>query len=324
MAVTTEELLDIGKKALYLEQQGIEILSDSLDDSFIDGVFLLTNKRGKIVFSGVGKSGLIAKKLAATFTSVGLPSVFIHPSEAAHGDLGLLERDDVFVAISNSGETEELLKILPTVLELHVPILAITSNKQSTLATHSNTVLLLPTVEEACPIGLAPTTSTTCTLALGDALACACAKITGLTKEKFAFSHPAGRLGRRLTLRVSHVMRGRDESPIVPQDATLLDGLSTLVHSHVGCFIVVDENSSPVGIFTEGDLCRYLKEGKSLVDASVLDVATKSPKQINEAALAYDALELLRSYKINQLIVTDESGKVSGLLHIQQLIDSKI
>lgn len=324
MAVTTEELLDIGKRALYLEQQGIEILSNSLDDSFIDGVFLLTNKRGKIVFSGVGKSGLIAKKLAATFTSIGLPSVFIHPSEAAHGDLGLLERDDVFVAISNSGETEELLKILPTVLELHVPILAITSNKQSTLASHSNTVLLLPTVEEACPIGLAPTTSTTCTLALGDALACACAKITGLTKEKFAFSHPAGRLGRRLTLRVCHVMKGRNESPIVPQSATLLDGLSTLVHSHTGCFIVVDEASSPVGIFTEGDLCRYLKEGKSLVDVSVNDVATKSPKQINEAALAYDALELLRSYKINQLIVTDESGKVSGLLHIQQLIDSKI
>ena len=324
MAITTEDIIRTGREVLTKEKEAIEQIASKLGDDFVDAVFLLINRKGKIVLSGVGKSGHIAKKLSATLTSVGLHSVYIHPSEGAHGDLGILEEGDIFVAISNSGETEELLRILPTVIASRSLILAITSNPESTLAKHANLTLTLPSVQEAGPLGLAPTTSTTATLALGDALACCCMQAIGLTKEKFAFSHPAGRLGRRLALRVSNVMKPLSELPLVFKGDSALKGLKVLVGSHLGCFVVVDTEGKPFGIFTEGDLGRFLEANRNLHDYKVEDICTIEPKAIQQEMLAFDALKFMKFAKVNQLVVTSKTGELTGILHIQQLLEAKV
>lgn len=324
MAITSEKVLETGRNVLSAEAESIQKLSSSLGASFIDAVFLLLNKKGKIVFTGVGKSGHIAQKLAATFTSTGMRSIFLHPTEAAHGDIGILEEGDVVVAISNSGETDELIQIIPTICALHINILGITSNKDSTLARHSNVLLLLPEVPEAGILGLAPTTSTTTTLALGDALACACMLGSGLTEEKFAFSHPAGRLGRRLTLRVRDLMKIGEDIPVANPDDLLLDALGELTDKHLGCIVATNVEGVPLGIFTEGDLGRLLRKNVGLANVFIKDVITLKPKFILEDTLAYDALKTLTKNQINQLLVVDKNGKLTGLIHIQNIIDSRI
>lgn len=320
MSITDSEILGFAKEVLEIEEGSISAIKNRLDSSFVDAVFLILNTPGNVIFSGVGKSGHIARKLAATFASTGTPSYFVHPTEAAHGDLGMIRKEDLFVGISYSGESDELLKILPSIKRLGVNILAITGNKNSTLAKLSTITLLTSVEREACPYNLAPTASTTATLAIGDALAIACMRAKRFDAKDFAMTHPAGRLGKRLTLKVADVMKPAAECPLISEGASLMSGIISLTNSHLGSFVIVDRQYRPVGVYTEGDLARSLKKGIDFNITKAIDVATKTPKTINMNDLAWDALSRLKEFKINQLIVVDEEGKVVGILHVQNLL----
>lgn len=312
-----------GKRVLAIEAKAIAGLIERLDHRFTEAVDLLYGCTGKVVVSGMGKSGLIGQKIAATMASTGTPSFFLHPAEGIHGDLGMLARRDALIAISNSGETEELLKLLPFVKRLNIPVIAMTGRTQSTLAKNSEVVLDVSVPEEACPMGLAPTASTTATLAMGDALAIALLQKRGFKEDDFAQFHPGGTLGRRLLLKVRDLMHQGAAIPQVSGQASAHDAILEMTAKKLGMTTVVDQAGQVLGIITDGDLRRVLEKGLDLATARAGDLATKRPKTIGPEELAAKALQIMEQHAITALVV-EESGRIAGIIHLHDLLKSGV
>jgi arabinose-5-phosphate isomerase len=316
--------LEHGKRVHDIEARAIASLVDRLDDRFTQAVEILFVCSGKVVVSGMGKSGLIGQKIAATLASTGTPAFFLHPAEGIHGDLGMLARHDTVIALSNSGETEEVLKLLPFVKRLNIPVIALTGRIQSTLAKNSDVTLDVSVSEEACPMGLAPTASTTAMLAMGDALAIALLQKRGLSEEDFAQFHPGGALGRRLLLKVQDLMHHGDAVPRIQSHATVHDAILEMTTKKLGMTTVLDEDGRLLGVITDGDLRRYLEKGLDLPAAQVRDLASRSPKTISPEALAARAVQIMEEFSITALVVVDERANVVGVLHLHDLLKSGI
>lgn len=310
------QIINAGKRALQAEIQGLELLSRALDSKFEAAVTALGAISGRVVVTGMGKSGHVGRKIAATFASIGTPSFFIHPGEASHGDLGMIARGDVVVALSNSGETTELSDIVAYTRRMMIPLIAITGRPESTLARNADVSLILPAAPEACPLGLAPTTSTTMTLALGDALAVALLEQRGFTAADFRLFHPGGKLGQRL-LKVSDLMHVGDELPLCLTGTPMSDALMEMTGRRFGCVGVQDRSGALVGIVTDGDLRRHM-DG-NLLGQSVEEVMTQDPVSVLPGALAASALEVMNSRGITTLFVV-ESGIPIGILHVHDLL----
>lgn len=323
-AHTSETTLDLAREVLKQEANALIHLSQSIGQPFLSAVQLLLDCKGRVVISGVGKSGHIGRKLAATLASTGTPSFFVHAAEAAHGDLGMITRDDVVIGISNSGTTSELLTIVPTLKREGTPLIAMTSNPESPLARYADVHLDVGVHTEACPLHLAPTTSTTATLALGDALAVACLDAKGFKAEDFARSHPGGALGRRLLIHVQDIMRTGDAIPCVQSTVCVLDAVREITKKRIGMTAVVDNNERVVGIFTEGDLRRLIEKVGDIRSIRIADVMTTAPKTISPYELAAQAAHILDETLCNQLLVVDEQQHLIGALHVHDLMSAKI
>ena len=312
--ISEKGILNLGRHVLLEEAKELEAIAGRLDETFVKAVTLILNCKGRVVVSGVGKSGHVARKIAATLASTGSPAFFVHAAEAAHGDLGMITKDDVVIAISYSGTTSELLTIIPTVIREGAPVISITGSDDNTLAKEATVNLNVHVSREACPLNLAPTSSTTATLAMGDALAVACLDAKGFGPEDFARSHPGGALGRRLLTHVRDVMRSGEATPVVRIDATVLDAVKEITKKKIGMTAIVDETDKVKGIFTEGDF-RPLK---------IRDVMTPNPTTIQPQALAAEAAKILNSTLRNQLLVVDDSDRLIGALHIHDLMTAKV
>ncbi|MEW6114843.1 MAG: KpsF/GutQ family sugar-phosphate isomerase [Thermodesulfobacteriota bacterium] len=310
---------DIARKVLEIEIDGIRSLMDRLDESLDQSVDLLYKLRGRVIITGVGKSGIIGRKIAATFTSTGSPAIFVHPVEGLHGDLGIVGRDDALLAISNSGETVEITSLAATVKKRGTRIVAMTGGTSSTLARMADLVLDVRVPREACPFNLAPTASTTATLSLGDALAVALMLRRGFKKEEFLAHHPAGSLGDRLSLRVRDIMLDRNAVPEVREQAPLQEILSAINGPNLG-FALVTENDRVLGIITDGDLRRALLDRGSIAQAAALDLMTRDPLAINPDRTAAEALEIMERKLITALVVVEQNGKLAGIIHLHDLL----
>jgi arabinose-5-phosphate isomerase len=312
---------ELGKRVLQIEADAIANLVQFVDESFDAAVNTLFCCKSRVIITGMGKPGLIGRKIAATLASTGTPSLFLHPAEAIHGDLGMVTKDDVVIAISHSGETEEIVKLLNTIKKIGAKLIAITGNTTSTLARNSDVVLHVPIDKEACPLNLAPTASTTAQLAMGDALAIALLEKRGFKPEDFALYHPGGSLGKKL-LTVKDIMRKDSDNPIVKRTITVKEALLAITGARAGSCSVVDEKGVLIGIFTDGDLRRHF-EKQGAVDLATLTiekVMTHSPCSINQDKLAAEALNVLREKKIDELPVIDDQGCAVGLLDVQDLL----
>jgi arabinose-5-phosphate isomerase len=317
---STADLLAAGRRTIDIEARAIAALSARLGDSFAQACQLCLQSVGRVVVTGLGKSGHVAGKIAATLASTGTPAFFLHAAEAAHGDLGMVSRGDVVIAISNSGETPEVLMLLPHLKRIGTPVIAITGGSQSTLARAAAVNLDVFVAEEACPHNLAPTASTTATLAMGDALAIALLEARGFTPEDFARSHPGGSLGRKLLLHVADVMRRGDDLPVVSPDAPLAAGLLEMSRKRLGLTAVVDAAGCVVGIFTDGDLRRVIDRQVDLHTTVMRDVMTVKPLTIDAQALAAEAVNRMEQHGITALLVTDAAQQLAGALNIHDLL----
>jgi arabinose-5-phosphate isomerase len=313
-------LLATGRHVLVAEGKALAVMADGLGDAFVQAVRRLTSCKGRVVVTGMGKSGHIARKIAATMASTGTPALFVHPGEASHGDLGMIVPDDIVIAISNSGETAELTDLVAYTRRFSIPLIAITRGEQSALGNAADVTLLLPPESEVCPMGLAPTTSTTMTLALGDALAVATLESKGFTADDFRNFHPGGKIGKIL-LRVSEIMHTGDELPVANQKDSMADVLVVITQKSFGCAAIVDDGGRLAGIITDGDLRRHM--GNDLLHKTAADVMTRNPQVIAPHALAAEALKLLNDKKRNQLLVV-EDGKAVGVLHVHDLLRAGI
>lgn len=307
-----------------IESQSVAALVARLDDRFLRAVDLLLACSGRVVVSGVGKSGHVARKIAATFASTGTPALFVHAAEAAHGDLGMVTARDVFVAFSYSGETDELLTIVPILKRGGTPLVAITGNAGSSLADTADVHLDCHVEREACPLNLAPTSSTAAMMALGDALAIACLDARGFGADDFARSHPGGALGRRLLTRVSDVMRTGDAMPVVGLEATVMDALREISSKRLGMTAICGPGGALAGIFTDGDLRRLLERGGDARSTRVREVMTTTPLTIAPQALAVEAARLLDDGRKNQILVVDAAGRLAGALHMHDLMAARV
>jgi arabinose-5-phosphate isomerase len=316
--------IDLARDALDIEAEAILTVKRRLDGSFTDAVELMMRCRGRVVVSGVGKSGLIARKVAATLASTGTPALFMHSGEASHGDLGMVTRDDVFLALSNSGETEELLRIIPAIKRQGVKLIAMTGSATSSLARHADIHLDAGVDKEACPLNLAPTASTTASLALGDALAVVLLDLRGFSSNDYARSHPGGILGRRLLTHVRDVMRQGVAIPSVRLEAPLTTALLEISKKRMGMTAVCDDKGVLLGVFTDGDLRRLIEQGKDFHVLKMSQVMHRHPHLIGADALAAEAADLMEQFRINQLLVTDEAGVLVGALHIHDLTTAKV
>ncbi|MCC6193576.1 MAG: KpsF/GutQ family sugar-phosphate isomerase [Burkholderiales bacterium] len=316
--------LALARQVLAVEAAAIATLAERLGGSFVAAVDVLLQCRGRIVVCGIGKSGHVARKVAATFASTGSPSFFVHATEAMHGDLGMIAADDVVIMISNSGETDELLSLLPHVKRAGAPIVALTGNEQSSLAQGADVHLDARVDAEACPLGLAPTASTTAALALGDALALALLDARGFSAYDFLRSHPAGALGRRL-VRVADVMRTGDALPVTPIAASLVDAIAQMSRKGMGMTVVVHGDGRVAGIFTDGDLRRCIARLPDLAQVKIADVMTARPRAVRPDTLAIDCVEAMETPpKVSQLVVVDDAGVLRGALHLHDLFREKI
>jgi len=316
---TDESLVELGRQALTIEIDGLRAQLPRLGVDFARACRICLNCRGRVVVTGMGKSGHIGGKIAATLASTGTPSFFVHPGEASHGDVGMITRDDVLLALSNSGETAEILTILPVIKRLGVPLIAFTGNAESALARLASVHLDIGVPAEACPLNLAPTASTTAALAVGDALAVALLKARGFTEEDFARSHPAGNLGRRL-LFVRDIMRSGEHVPAVRADNTMLDGLMEITKKGLGMTAIVDGEHNMLGVFTDGDLRRALDAAADLRTTRMDKVMTRNPKSVQPGMLAAEAVHLMEAHRITSLIVTDDNRRVIGALNFHDLL----
>jgi arabinose-5-phosphate isomerase len=319
-AADSKRLVEMGREALRIEARAVAALIDRLGEDFERACQLLLACTGRVVVSGMGKSGHIGGKIAATLASTGTPAFFLHPAEASHGDLGMVTKGDVVLAISYSGETRELLTILPLFKRMDAELLAMTGNPVSTLAREADVHLDVSVPAEACPLNLAPTASTTAALAMGDALAVALLKHRGFTEQDFARSHPGGALGRRLLLHVSDVMRRGDDLPVVRPETPLTNGLLEMSRKRLGLTAVVDGDGKVVGIFTDGDLRRALDRNLDIRGITMADVMTLSPRSIAPGELAAEAVLMMEKHSINGLLVLDASGRLVGALNVHDLL----
>ena len=315
-----DKLISLGQAVIKTEAQAVSDLLPRIDDNFAQACNFMLHCKGRIVVTGMGKSGHIGNKIAATLASTGSPAFFVHPGEASHGDLGMITRQDVVLAMSNSGETGELVTIVPIIKRLGAPLISMTGNSHSTLATEADVALDISVAQEACPLGLAPTASTTATLAMGDALAVALLEARGFTEEDFARSHPGGSLGRRLLVHVSDIMHRGDEIPSVYQDASLTEALMEITKKTLGMTAIVDQDNALLGIFTDGDLRRTLDQGIDIRNANVRDVMHQKCIRVSANILAAEALQLMQSKKINALLVVDDANKLVGALNMHDLL----
>jgi arabinose-5-phosphate isomerase len=306
------------------EIQAVQLLCDRIDDDFIQACQLMSQCEGRIVVLGMGKSGHIGGKIAATLASTGTPAFFVHPGEASHGDLGMVTEHDVVLALSNSGETPEILMLLPLIKRLGVPLIAMTGCRKSMLAECSSVILNVHVEREACPLGLAPTSSTTIALVMGDALAVALFNASGFTAEDFAFSHPGGSLGKRLLLRVGDIMHKGEAIPVVAKTALISEALLEITEKKLGMTVVVDDNRQVAGIFTDGDLRRMLGKNDNIQQTCIATVMSPNCTMITETILAVEAMRIMEAKKINALVVTDEKNYVVGALNMHDLIQSGI
>lgn len=315
-----QKLCQLGRSVIEIEAEMISSLTNRIDQNFYDACQHLHQCEGRIVVMGVGKSGHISKKIAATLASTGSPSFFIHPSEAKHGDIGMITKKDVVLALSNSGESEEIISILPVIKRLGIPLISLTGKPHSTLAKAATVNLDVSVAKEACPLGLAPTSSTTAALVMGDALAMVLLELRGFTEQDFALSHPGGTLGRRLLLRVNELMHQDKAIPMVSTSSTLKEALLEMTHKKLGMTTIVHGNGELAGIFTDGDVRRTLDSNFDINTTNIQQIMSSSPKTINREILAAEALSLMEKHKITALVVTDNSRKPVGIIHIHDIL----
>lgn len=315
--------LKAARRVLEAEAEAVRELADRLDEGFLRALDLLQACRGRVVVTGIGKSGLVGKKIAATLAATGTPALFLHPAEGVHGDLGMVVRGDVVLAISNSGETDELLLLLPALKRLGVPLIVLTGNPRSTLAQHGDVVVDVSVREEACPLNLTPTTSTTAALAMGDALAVALLGRRGIQPDDFALLHPGGNLGRRL-LRVEDLMHRGQEVPMVRETTPMPEVVLEMTQKRLGTTSVVDAEGRLIGIITDGDLRRALQRDPGVFARTAAEVMTRSPKTVGRHELAAKALEVMEHYAITQLLIVDASRRPEGIIHLHDILRAKI
>lgn len=319
-----DNYLALARETLSIEAKAVASLSDKLGEDFSKAVEAILNCSGRVILIGVGKSGLIAKKIAATFASTGTPSFFIHATEASHGDLGMITGEDVAIALSNSGNTEELVEVLPAIKRRGAKIIALTGKLNSSLAKQADLVLDASVEKEACPLNLAPTASTTAALALGDALAVVILKARGFSEEDFALSHPGGSLGRKLLTHVRDVMRTGERIPAVQAEASLTEAILEITRKGLGMTAILDEQQTLLGIFTDGDLRRLIEQKADIRDLKIKEVMTVKPRTIGPDKLAVDAVNLMENGLISQVVVTDGDNRVVGALNFHDLFEAKV
>jgi arabinose-5-phosphate isomerase len=320
------EIIEAARRVIQIEADAVEALAARLDDRFAQAVEMILACTGRVVVTGMGKSGLICQKMAATMASTGTPAIFLHPAEGVHGDLGMLMKGDVVVAVSNSGETEEITRILPIIKRMGLPLVAMAGNSASTLARTGDVFLDISIKEEACPLQLAPTASTTVTLAMGDALAVALLLQRGFREEDFALFHPGGALGKRLLLRVEDLMHVDDSVPTVLAGTPLKDALYVISSKKLGITGVVDEQGDLLGVFTDGDLRRKIEKGIEVLNLPICELMGGKPKRILRTNLAAKALQRMEEYKITSLFVfeSDEEQKPIGIIHLHDLLKAGV
>lgn len=320
-ATPPEKVLERARAVLEIEAEAVRRLAPRLGEAFVAAHDIVLAARGRVVVTGMGKSGHVGGKIASTLASTGTPAFFMHPGEASHGDLGMIVADDVVVAISNSGESDEILRILPLIKRRGAKVIAITGRPQSTLAREADVHLDAAVEKEACPMNLAPTASTTAVLALGDALAVALLESRGFGSEDYALAHPGGALGRRLLLHVADVMHGGERLPQVPAGATLKEAILEMSQKGLGMTAIVDAEGRVAGLFTDGDLRRTLEKHDDIRDLKVADVMTRHPRTIGPGRLAAEAAQVMQAHRVSgRLLVVDESGRLVGALHVDDLL----
>lgn len=319
-----DKYLDWGKEVFAIEEQAVREVAASLDEHFTAAVATILDCRGRVIVTGMGKSGHIGRKIAASMASTGTPAYFVHPAEAGHGDLGMIVDGDVLIALSNSGESEEILALIPAIKRKHVQLICITGRNDSSMARHADIHVCAPVSQEACPLGLAPTSSTTAVMVLGDALTVALLRARQFTPEDFALSHPAGSLGKRLLLTVADVMHAGSEMPLVQENTLLRQAIVTMSEKGLGMLIVVDSNGQLSGLFTDGDLRRLFQSNQQLQDWVMADVMGHAPKTITADRLATEALKTMQTNKVNGLVVIDKLNHPVGALNMHDLLQARI
>lgn len=319
-----QKLIDLGRAVIETEKEAIADLAERIDENFARACQKILECEGRTVVIGMGKSGHIGNKLAATLASTGTPAFFVHPGEASHGDLGMITKKDVVIALSNSGETDEIMALLPVIKRLNIPLITLTGNPNSTLATEATVNINISVKKEACPLGLAPTASTTASLAMGDALAIALLEARGFGADDFALAHPGGSLGRRLLLRVSDIMHVDDEIPRVREDTLLNDTLVEMTRKGFGVTAVVNGDLELLGVFTDGDVRRALDSRVDVHTTPVGQVMTRNFKSVTRNNLAAEALAMMENYKINALPVVDDSNRLIGILNMHDLLRARV
>ncbi|MFB0936644.1 MAG: KpsF/GutQ family sugar-phosphate isomerase [Propionivibrio sp.] len=319
----SSKALELGRQVLRIEAEAVLALCDRINGAFLQALSLILNCHGRVIVSGIGKSGHIGRKIAATLASTGTPAFFVHPAEASHGDLGMITAEDIVIGISNSGESAELLNILPSIKRQGAKLIAMTGNEKSSLSRDADVHLDAGVAQEACPLNLAPTASTTAALALGDALAVALLDARGFGAEDFARSHPGGSLGRRLLTRMRDVMRCGESIPTVAPEASIAEAIREITRGTIGMTVVISPERRVLGIFTDGDLRRAILKNLDLQNLTVNDVMTRNPRTMGPEKLAAEAVEMMERYKINQIPVVDDDGRLIGALNMHDLFQAK-
>jgi arabinose-5-phosphate isomerase len=322
--LNTDKLIEQGKRVVEIESQAVQKLKQRIDGNFTKACQLILASEGRVIVIGMGKSGHIGKKIAATLASTGTPAFYVHPAEASHGDLGMITVKDIVLAISHSGETKEILTLIPLIKRLGIPLITMTGNKKSTLSQQAMVNLDTAVEREACALGLAPTSSTTVTLVLGDALAIALLDAKGFSEKDFAFSHPGGSLGRRLLLKIDDLMHTGQQIPIVLADTLIKDALLEITRCRLGFTCVVDEQGKNIGLFTDGDLRRSIDKKVDLSLTPILEVMTTGGRNVHLGLLAAEALRIMQENKINALPVVDENEKPIGALNMHDLLQAGV
>jgi len=319
--VTSDEIIQKGKEIIRIEAEAVANLSESINDQFVKAINTISESKGRVVLTGMGKSGLIARKIVATLNSTGTAAIYLHPTDALHGDLGMVRKEDVVILISKSGNTEEIANLLPMLKRLGVKMIAMCGSESSRVAKECDIFLNISVKEEACPYDLAPTASTTATLAMGDALSVVLLQTRNFTIEDFAFLHPGGSLGKRLSLKISEIMIKDERVPIVEEDASLKDVIIEITSKRLGTTCVVNSSGVLTGIITDGDLRRLLEKTLEIKNLIAKDVMTRKPKVLKENYLASFALQQMENYKITSLIITGDGNKPIGIVHLHDLIN---
>lgn len=325
MPNTPEGLIEIARRVLRIESEAVAALGATVDNAFPQAIEIIAGAAGRVVVSGMGKSGLVGKKIAATLASTGTPAFFVHPAEASHGDLGMITNRDVVIALSNSGETEEIVRLIPFLKRFSVRLIAMTGNRESTLAKAADVHLYVGVQEEACPLGIVPTASTTATLAMGDAIAVALLSRNGFREEDFAQYHPGGSLGKKLFVTVGDLIHSGESLPLIAPTSAMMQAVIEISSKRLGTAVVVDDQRNILGIVTDGDIRRGIEKwGKPFFDMTAGEVMTKNPKMIATDELAAKALAIMEDLQITTLVVPDMHGKILGIIHLHDILKKGI